>query len=139
MALNSSTVLFLGLSNASDPNLIKTSEKFDIKQWSYVKNDITASYDFDHNTWTQHESLTYPSHATHHLGGTYKLSYGYEVLCSPYHGKNETTILMISFMVDNMNHFGREYYPFAWSSSINSISWNVLDIKANAFEIPGIY
>ena len=138
VALNSSTVLFIGLSNASDPYLTKTNSLYDSHRWSYVRNDISASYNFDHNTWTQHESLNYPSHATTN-GVTFELDHGYEVLCSPYHGKNESKILVISFMADNYEHFAKKYHPFAWTSSINTISWNFLEVKNKYFDIPGMY
>ena len=138
MALNSSTVLFIGLSNASDPYLTKTNSLYDSFRWSYIKNDISASYNFDYNTWTQHESLNYPSHATTN-GVTFELDHGYEVLCSPYHGKNESKILVISFMVDNYQHFAKKYHPFAWTSSIDTISWNFLEVKNKDFDIPGTY
>ena len=138
MALNSSTVLFIGLSNASDPELSPTSSNFfnyNVKQWSFVKNDITATYNFDDNTWTQHESLNYPSQT---ISGI-ELDYGYEVLCSPYHGKNESKILAISFMIDKYEYFAQKYHPFAWTSSIDVISWNSLEIKNKNFNIPGRY
>ena len=136
MALNSSTVLFIGLSNSSDPELSPSSNNNN--QWSFVKNDITATYNFDHNTWTQHESLTYPQHVTVE-GFTIGLHYGYEVLCAPYHGKHESRILTISYMVDNELHFAKKYHPFAWISSIDSINWFPLEIQKNNFDIPGTY
>ena len=129
MALNSSTVLFIGLSNASDPELSPTSSNFfdyNVKQWSFVKNDITATYNFDDNTWTQHESLNYPQYLTIQ-GVAIGLRYGYEVLCSSYHDKHESKILTISFMVDHYEHFARKYHPFAWISSFHSISWLPLE------------
>ena len=138
MALNSSTVLFIGLSNASDPEF-STNTGYDSFKWSYIKNDITASYNFDHNTWTQHESLTYPSSNVMYNGVTIELDHGYEVLCSPYHGKNESKILAISFMVDNYQHYAQKYHPFAWTSSIDAISWNLLEIKNKNFNIPGMF
>ena len=138
MALNSSTVLFVGLSNASDSELKKFlygTIYYDQYQWSYIKNDISASYNFDHNTWTKHESLNYPSQT---ISGI-ELDYGYEVLCSPYHGKNESKILAISFMIDKYEYFAQKYHPFAWTSSIDVISWNSLEIKNKNFNIPGRY
>ena len=92
LALNSSTVIFIGLSNSSDPELhpsVVGFASFDELAWSHVKNDIVASYNFDHKSWVQHESLDYPSFG---VSGhkTVDLHYGYEVLCSCYHGKNES-------------------------------------------------
>ena len=141
MALNSSTVLFIGLSNASDPELSPTSSNFfnyNIKQWSFVKNDIIATYNFDDNTWTQHESLNYPQYLTIQ-GVAIGLRYGYEVLCSSYHDKHESKILTISYMVDHYEHFARKYHPFAWISSIHSISWLPLEIQRDNLDIPGVY
>ena len=141
MALNSSTVLFIGLSNASDPELSPTSSNFfgfNVNQWSFVKNDITATYNFDDNTWTQHESLNYPSYVTIQ-GVAIGLRYGYEVLCSSYHDKHDSKILTISYMVDHYEHFARKYHPFAWISSIHSISWLPLEIQRDNFDIPGVY
>ena len=90
LTLNSSTVLFIGLSNSSDPELYpkaQTIYNFDKFAWSNVKNDIVASYNFDHKSWVQHESLNPPSFG---ISGskTVDLHYGYEILCSCYHGKN---------------------------------------------------
>ena len=141
MALNSSTVLFIGLSNASDPELPTSTSHFsnyNSNQWSFVKNDITATYNFDHNTWTQHQSLTYPPHVIVQ-GVAIGLRYGYEVLCSPYHGKHDSRILTISYMVDHYEHFAKKYHPFAWISSIDSISWLPLEIQRDNFDIPGTY
>ena len=92
LTLNSSTVLFIGLSNSSDPELYLSAlgqTSYDKYAWSHVKNDIVASYNFDHKSWVQHESLDYPSFG---MSGhkTVDLHYGYEVLCSCYHGKNES-------------------------------------------------
>ena len=92
MTLNSSTVLFIGLSNSSDPELYASvigQTFYDELAWSHVKNDIVASYDFNHKLWIQHEPLDYPSFGmSEHK--TVALHYGYEVLCSHYHGKNES-------------------------------------------------
>ena len=89
LTLNASTVLFIGLSNSSDPELSASTLGHDTFAWSYVRNDIVASYDFNHRLWVQHESLDYPSFG---MSGhkTVGLHYGYEVLCSFYHGKNES-------------------------------------------------
>ena len=141
MALNSSTVLFIGLSNSSDPELSPSSRNsfgYNNNQWSNVKNDITATYNFDHNTWTQHESLNYPPYVTFQ-GVAIGLRYGYEVLCSSYHDKHESRILTISFMVDHYEHFARKYHPFAWISSIDSINWFPLKMQKDNFDIPGMY
>ena len=140
MALNSSTVLFIGLSNASDPELsphLNSFFDYNANQWSFVKNDITATYNFDHNTWTQHESLNYASNVTIQ-GVTVGLRYGYEVLCSSYHDKHESRILTISYMVDNFEHFAQKYHPFAWISTMDVISWVPLKIEKADFNIPGM-
>ena len=92
LALNSSSVLIIGLIWVTDSTQLHLAENYGV-----LPNDRTYIYNFDLQMWSEQDPLPYDQETNYH----HALDYQYDPACQVIHEKNESRYSLMNELENN--------------------------------------